>query len=134
MLKPEYQKIVDEITRPNYILNHKSGESVIYTVARTVAENFQELHEKPVKRLTDIQIIDCFPFSVSYSRELQIHFANKVIDAHIKLQQGAVEVPFDYTLWSKGGWQAIYVSTVGVHSYVYAIEAKIPGTYLMKRN
>lgn len=105
MLKPEYQKIVNEASHEIIRTARNDGYLVMLNnkVINQIALRFQDLADKPAKHLSDEQLMDAWENNGSTI----IEAARAILDAHIKLQQEPEEVAFDPVEFLKGGWETI---------------------------
>ncbi len=105
ILKDAYQKIVDDVLEPvrsSYVTNSGTMERI----ALCVAHRCQALAEpKPVKRLNDEQIYEIW--DAASDRHTRAYCINKIIDAHIKLQQEPEEVAYSEEALKSGNYNLV---------------------------
>lgn len=137
-LKDSYTKIYEDARKNIELFIEGPARVSFNAVVMRALEKCQALDDKPVKRLSDEQIIDLGnAFTITNGAiGSWLAFSKAVIDAHIKLNSEPEEVPFDYALWSQGGWQAIIIGKNETHEVPMIYPADELGNgavYVMRR-
>ena len=102
-LRPEYQAIEDELIKYYYLPGKAELGAAVCAIQKC-----QDLADRPPKMLTDDEINEIkrsAPWSI-------MGYADAIQKAFIAKQREPDTVPFDYALWSMGGWLAIAANGV----------------------
>ena len=104
-MKDEYARVVrEEVGKWNY-----GPYDPALNLATKVAERCEALASKPVRELTDAEIISSFKNSsgiVTYLDRRSLLGMRGVIAAHERLKSEPDEIPFDQAKLDGGGWDA----------------------------
>ena len=102
-MKDEYARVVrEEVGKWNY-----GPYDPALNLATKVAERCEALASKPVRELTDAEIISSFKNSsgiVTYLDRRSLLGMRGVIAAHERLKSEPDEIPFDQKKLDEGGW------------------------------